>query len=339
MCRGGIIVTLGEKISQARQQKGLSQEQLAQKMSVSVQTVMDWENSQAVPDTEKLAVLKSILSFTDENNVYETAKVNSELQPFERYRFIYSPDEISQLIKAQKSSFFKMPLVLIVLLIILIIFSKYYAVSDMTLGFAVGASFIMFLFYLKSWLLFKNNWKKSKIAVCNSIYDFELFSDFFNVTIYRNNELICERKIYYYEIERIIQLKYWLLIQINSQYFIVRKSDITENSAFYRIMNSNPKNNNMFIDSGVYNNISIILFALSLISLPAAFIVAKRMCGIDSLLIDNIWVSFLFLPIPVASLIYGIVLSKKGSKYKINIVIGIIFSLLLCVFGLFSFVF
>ncbi len=50
-------MTLGEKIWRAREAKGLSQEQLAEALDVSRQTISNWENDKATPDAVKLGLL------------------------------------------------------------------------------------------------------------------------------------------------------------------------------------------------------------------------------------------------------------------------------------------
>ncbi len=53
-------MTLGEKISFLRQEKGISQEKLAELIGVSRQAVTKWENGNANPDTENLIRLAEI---------------------------------------------------------------------------------------------------------------------------------------------------------------------------------------------------------------------------------------------------------------------------------------
>ena len=53
-------MTLGEKISFLRQEKGISQEKLAELVGVSRQAVTKWENGNANPDTENLIRLAEI---------------------------------------------------------------------------------------------------------------------------------------------------------------------------------------------------------------------------------------------------------------------------------------
>ena len=46
-----------------------------------------------------------------------------------------------------------------------------------------------------------------------------------------------------------------------------------------------------------------------------------------------IWVFLLFIPIPIANIIYSLYLKKHNNKYKSNLILGIIFSLLLLGYG------
>lgn len=48
---------LGEKIRQLREERGLSQEELAEQLDISRQTVSNWENDRATPDAYKLGQL------------------------------------------------------------------------------------------------------------------------------------------------------------------------------------------------------------------------------------------------------------------------------------------
>ena len=50
-------MTFSEKLYQLRKSKGLSQEQLAEQLSVSRQAISKWESAAAMPETEKLLVI------------------------------------------------------------------------------------------------------------------------------------------------------------------------------------------------------------------------------------------------------------------------------------------
>ena len=55
-------MTLGEKIREARRRCGLSQEQLAEKMSVSRSAIAKWETDKGLPDVGNLKILARLLS-------------------------------------------------------------------------------------------------------------------------------------------------------------------------------------------------------------------------------------------------------------------------------------
>ena len=57
-------MSMGQKIQNLRQSKGLSQEQLAEKLDVSRQSVSKWESGAARPETEKLIALADLFGVT-----------------------------------------------------------------------------------------------------------------------------------------------------------------------------------------------------------------------------------------------------------------------------------
>ncbi len=75
-------MTIGEKILKLRKQKKISQEELAEKMYVSRQTVSLWETNQTLPTIENLIRLKDIFGVTIDKIVWEEeikeSKCNSD---------------------------------------------------------------------------------------------------------------------------------------------------------------------------------------------------------------------------------------------------------------------
>ena len=64
-------MTVGEKIIALRTSAKLSQEQLAEKLSVSRQSVSKWEMDQAVPQIDKILQLSSLFSVTTDELLRE----------------------------------------------------------------------------------------------------------------------------------------------------------------------------------------------------------------------------------------------------------------------------
>ena len=65
-------MTLGEKIREARRKCGLSQEQLAEKLSVSRSAITKWETDKGLPDVGNLKILARLLNVSVDHLLDET---------------------------------------------------------------------------------------------------------------------------------------------------------------------------------------------------------------------------------------------------------------------------
>ena len=85
-------MTTGEKIAALRRKKGITQEQLAEILHVSRQSVSRWEMDAAFPETEKLIRLSRLLScsidFLLNNETTSKSDSTSPLSPADCCRFI-----------------------------------------------------------------------------------------------------------------------------------------------------------------------------------------------------------------------------------------------------------
>ena len=91
-----MMQNLGEKIRQARREKNMTQEQLAQALFVSRQTVSNWENGRTEPDYQTLARLSDLLGLeiaqaADESQQPETAGDEQEQSPNDKRKFRLRP--------------------------------------------------------------------------------------------------------------------------------------------------------------------------------------------------------------------------------------------------------
>ena len=68
-------MTLGEKIREARRKCGLSQEQLAEKLSVSRSAIAKWETDKGLPDVGNLKILARLLNVSVDHLLDETQTV------------------------------------------------------------------------------------------------------------------------------------------------------------------------------------------------------------------------------------------------------------------------
>lgn len=75
-------MSLGEKLLNLRKSAGLSQEELAEKLDVSRQTVSKWETDQTVPDLIKAKLLSRIYNISYDSLVSEN-NINTDLSSIE----------------------------------------------------------------------------------------------------------------------------------------------------------------------------------------------------------------------------------------------------------------
>ena len=57
-------MTFGEKLKEARKEAGLSQEQFAEKMSVSRSAIAKWESDKGMPDVNNLKAIAQLLNIS-----------------------------------------------------------------------------------------------------------------------------------------------------------------------------------------------------------------------------------------------------------------------------------
>ena len=333
-------MTVGEKIQTYRKQLGMSQEELGQKLLVSRQTISLWEKGQTVPTIDNLIRLREIFGVSvDEILGFENIEQNDKILPNESYQFAFSKEELNEIYRLQRRSIYKRPVIFTVLCVLMIVFFIGSSAPDIMISFAFGMFLISDISHIKGIRAYSKAWKNSTERICKSIYEYKVFDNYISVNIYRENERIRESKCFFTDIEQIQQFGKWLFLQFGGQSFIIRKSDLKENSAFYSYMYKNPSK---IMEKPLHNRwktLSIILFVASLLSIFVAMFLVAMVSSENHLFIENMWLLFLLTPIPISSIILGFLLKSKNYKYKKNVIVGIIMVALLCIYGSFSFIF
>ena len=62
------MASIGEQIKNARQGKGMTQDDLAEKLHVTRSAVANWEQSRRLPDAETMLRLSSVLEYSFESS-------------------------------------------------------------------------------------------------------------------------------------------------------------------------------------------------------------------------------------------------------------------------------
>lgn len=333
-------MTVGETIQKYRKALGMSQEELGHKLLVSRQTVSLWETDQTVPTIDNLIRLREVFHVSvDEILGIESDGTGSEIEANETYQFRFTKAEMDEIYRLQRGKIYKRPILFTAISVCLILFLMGLSTPKSLIGFAFGLLFLGLVSHIKAIRAYRKAWAKNVERVCESTYEYTIFEKYIGINIYRKNEKIRESKCFYTEIEQIHQFEKWLLIQFGGQTFIVRKSDLRENSALFSYMYINPSKT---VGSAVPNKWRIaseLLFVASLFSIFGAMALMSAVSNSNMLSVENTWVFFLLTPIPIASMVLGFVLKSKGYKYKKNVIAGIIMTALLCIYGAFSFIF
>ncbi len=72
-------MNLSEKLYKLRKEKGLSQEQLAEKLNISRQAISKWESGNSVPESEKLILLSDFFNVSLDYLMKENESTDSKI--------------------------------------------------------------------------------------------------------------------------------------------------------------------------------------------------------------------------------------------------------------------
>lgn len=332
-------MTVGERIQMHRKQSGMSQEELGQKLHVSRQTISLWEKDQTVPTLDNLVRLREVFNITvDDILGFEEKQRALEPVPNEIYRFNYSRKELSEIQRLQRKGLYKKPAIFGAIVSLLIVSVVWYA-PPILIGVLAGVFYGNIVFAVKNIRAYNKAWENSIEKVSQSVYEYKIFEDHINISIYRDNEKVRGSKCRFADIEKIQQLDRWLLLQFGGQMYILQKEGLVENSSIYLHMYKNPQKIKENPASSKWRVWSVVLFIASILSVLGGLFLGAFMSMMNDLFTENMWVFYLMTPIPIASVILGFKLKSKGYKYKKNIAVGIIMTIILCIYGSFTFMF
>lgn len=333
-------MTAGEKIQYYRKKIGLSQEELGQKMLVSRQTVSLWEMDKTLPTVDNLIRLKEIFSVSIDDILSESEPIEENKgEPKEAYVFKYEKSDLQEVFKKAIFPLIKRTIVFTLVFIVLFTFFAVTDAPDVVLGLLLGYFLLGVISHIKGYFSYGKAWKSSENKILQSTYSYEIFDGYFILKISKNEEITKTLKIYFEDIEKIQSFGNYLVLQIAGQSYIIKKDALIPNSAFITFCNNTPNKVEAKNPKDKFKTISILLFVLSICTILGALIVVAILSEINQAMTENMWVFFLFLPVPIASIVFGFYLKKKGYKYKKNVIVGGIMAALLCIYGSFTFIF
>ena len=334
------FMTVGEKIQYYRKSIGLSQEELGQKILVSRQTVSLWEMDKTLPTVDNLLRLKEAFSVSIDDILSEAEPITENTnEPKEAYVFKYEKRDLRALFKAQRMPLIKRAIACAIICVVLLFMFAPISDSTAVIGLILGCLFFGEISYIRRYLAFAKGWRRSESRVLKNTYSYEIFDGYFMLNVSRNEEIIKTQKVYFDDVERTQLYGNYIFMHIAGQVYIIKKDAIAPVSVFKALGKNSHKNAELKKPQDKSSRNSMLLFVLSICSPWCALFSVAIATGITGIMGENMWIFFLFLPIPIASVIYGYHLKRKGFKYKKNVIAGFIIAPLLFIYGSFSFIF
>ncbi len=339
-------MTVGEKIQYYRKKIGLSQEELGQKMLLSRQTISLWEMDKTLPTVDNLLRLKEIFSVSvdellSENEPEKQSESEPAEAPKESYSFVYDKSDISAVFDKPRKAFIKRTVIIAVAAVILILSSLNISpwLTWVCILFIISGC----IFHARSYADFKKIQRRSESKIIGALYSYDVYDGYFILNISRDGDVKRMMKISFGDIESAEKSEKYIIFGVSGQAYIIKREALAADSMFYPLCDevskkaaNSPRNPEAWRKT-VSNLLFILSIATIFFALAALAIMSRKSYPFHT--VQNMWVFYLFIPIPIASIVYGFYLKKRGYRYKKNVIIGFIMAILLFIYGSFSFIF
>lgn len=344
-------MSIGETIYKYRKGAGLSQEELADKMNVTRQSVSLWETDQTVPSLESLKLLSQIFAVSLDELCGSPAKVVEAAPPQtpekEESLVCVQTKYTAELVKlVNRISAKKFYIIYIVAIILSVCMGIGIILSDANNAALIIPIFLVILFAA---LLIRINFLLKKrtaelLALCpNGVVTVKFFQDFFGIESTSDNT-DSKSTIRYSDIKKVINAEKCILIYYGNTVVPIEKHQPDTNyDLILKLLNVS--SDKRASQNSKIKALLLTMFVLSLLSILMALITVAISVSLSPLpefplnMPEYMWVFFIFIPLPLASAVLGFVFLAKNYKCKKNIIAGIIMCTLLAIYGSFTFIF
>lgn len=328
-------MTVGEKIQYYRKQLGLSQEELGQKLLVSRQTISLWENGQTAPTIDNLIRLKEIFDVSVDDVLGVSAETEKEINiPKEVYKFQYSQKELKSMTKEfAKPLYFKF-VIMIVMFSFAAVCLKVVSNSNIALGLVIGMMVLGAILSIVNIIKFHQSWKTTIPQMIQNVYEHKIFDDYIVVNRYCEGEKNREFKFKFEDIKNMSETKEFIVATVSNLVFIIRKSDLDENSFYHLLLKSKSPGDNVKIENKMYKTASAVLVAVSVFAFLIGLLsVPNESFTAVSDVAENILTMLFSVIASICSIVFFSAMKSKGHKFKINAIVGTVLLVVMCVYG------
>ena len=350
---------LSQNILKYREQLGLSQEQLAEKLNISPQAIALWETGQEQPTIDTLKILANTFGVSIDQ-LYGNTQIEETNQPLFTASIKYSDDILITTSKV----FMKKNIVICWIGIALsIIITIGLLLSDVDNALIFLPFFFGILFgssIMRINRTIKTSAETARRDTPNLQAKYWFYNDHFVLNVWSDNSTATFNKKYS-ELKAKLHDDKYIYIMFDNRYAVIDKESCNEhldqlsqliglqqkqtNTGTYKYTNSTDSTNEQKPQSRWVSALLIVLFLLSLASLFIALMLmamARVLSPLPEFALattEHMWVFYLVIPIPATSIALGIIYKRKGYKCKKNIVAGIIMAVILFIYGSFTAIF
>ncbi len=359
-------MTLGERLQQLRKEKQMSQEELGNLLLVSRQTVSLWENNQTVPTVDNLIRLREIFGvsidsiLTGEEPAVSVAAPEVQpavaevppadyyyTAPVEKYFFSLYKKDLKYIYKISTMHLLKK----LVIWIFLVFFSIFVTFTDSSEEknsyFVFFLAIIFFCLILVRYILGLVATKKNTELLLNRNYTYEMFRDYMLVRIFNAEDEIKTYKVYFNELTKCWETPYCYFLELKDRTtFTIKKSVLPEYSPLRYFCQQMKTAKTDFSSEKITflktaGKALFICCFLSLFTAISMILDSMPESAESSIMeaLDNLRIFHYFLPVPILSIIVGILLNKNKIRNIKNIVVGIIIGVYMLIFGFFPNIF
>ncbi|MDY4787824.1 MAG: helix-turn-helix transcriptional regulator [Bacilli bacterium] len=339
-------MSLGNKIYEHRKKIGMSQEELGFKLNVTRQSVSLWENDQAQPSIDNLKKLAEIFNVSiDElcgSTIISTKENNDDnSEPLVKASVVYTEDLYQKMYRLYYKKRF---VVIIIAIIISILFLLDIILSNSNKEFIIIPLLFIIIFVSALLGIHKQIYKQVQSGINlnpNLNVNYLFYSDHFILESTSDNSRATYNKRYD-QIKTRFQDENYIYLLFDVFFTIIDKRTCNQKIDLLLQLLYLKKEDNI---NKKVKKLLMIFFILSIVSIFIALMVVAISISLSPLpefplvMVEHMWKFFLVIPLPITSVILGVVYYKKGYKCKKNIIAGVIMTFILCIYGSFSSVF
>lgn len=326
---------IGERIQKIRKEQEMSQEELAKKLLISRQTISQWETGQTVPSLDNIYRLKEIFNISFDDLMNESINESDFEKPIEEYTVIQN-EKITDFVFGIAFAKEKNRALTLGIISAVVFINTIFMMTTPSVTVLLPLFIFCLVIFIKATVDVSKLKKSFLSSLISTTQYFKIFNDNITISFNTNDGSSATYNVRLSTASLIRQTSDFVVLNYGKNVFAIPKQILDYNSLLLKNQLSAP------LPTKKERALSLALLIASPMSFVFGIIFVLNIgMMLDTSLnfTDYFWILFLFTPIPIASIIVGIISNNKKIKNRKNIVIGVVFLSLLCIFGSFTFIF